>query len=149
MRTVVTPLFALCGLMSLAEPCSAQFPGQGPPRFGGGGFGGVPVRPTVSPYLNLLNSGDTAINYYGLVRPQLAFNRAIQNLGNDINFLESNPAGNQQFQQSFQTGNRATFMTQYRYFMTNGYASGPRPLGAGGAGGYSATAPAAPPTRGR
>jgi hypothetical protein len=27
--------------------------------------------PVVSPYLNLLNRGNPAINYYGLVRPQV------------------------------------------------------------------------------
>ena len=28
------------------------------------------ARPAVSPYLNLLRSGNPAVNYYGLVRPQ-------------------------------------------------------------------------------
>src|SRR5437660_6200260 len=127
MRSVVSLLFGLCGWMLLAAPCLAQYPAQ---RFGGG-FGGGGVRPTVSPYLNLLTSGDTAINYYGLVRPQFAYNRAIQNLGNDINYLEANPGGNQTLQQNFQTGNRATFMTQNRYFMTNGYGAGYRPPATG------------------
>src|ERR1700730_2004855 len=106
MRIVLGPFFAMCAWMLLAAERSAQSPGA---RFGGGGFGGQFGRPPVSPYLNLLNSGDTAINYYGLVRPQFAYNRAIQNLGNEINYLEANPAGNQLNQQNFQTGNRTSF----------------------------------------
>src|ERR1700720_2803462 len=105
MMRSVTPLFAVCGWLLLTSPCLAQSFGQG--RFGGGVGGGGVGRP-VSPYLNLLNQGDTAINYYGLVRPQFAYSRAIQNLGNDINYLEANPTGNQQ--QNFQTGNRSSFM---------------------------------------
>src|SRR5947207_1462635 len=141
MKRVLVPVFTLCGWMFLAAEGQAQYPGQapfpggrpgGPGSFGGGGQVG---RPAVSPYLNLLNSGDTAINYYGLVRPQFAYNRAIQNLGNEINYLEANPAGTQVNQQQFfQTGNRATFMTQYRYFMNNGYGAGANRAPVGGSG---------------
>src|SRR5262249_10483647 len=77
-------------------------------------------RPVVSPYLNLARTGDPAVNYYGLVRPQIAFNRAIQNINNDINYIESNP------NLPVQTGHAAGFMTQGRYFMTTnrGYGYG-------------------------
>ena len=44
--------------------------------------GGPPLRPPVSPYLNLVNgfNGNTAINYYGIVRPQIDFARQLQML---------------------------------------------------------------------
>ena len=36
----------------------------------------ISSRPTFSPYLNLLRSGDGALNYYGLVRPEQEFRAA-------------------------------------------------------------------------
>jgi hypothetical protein len=106
-----------------AAQAQAQFSG---PRFGGS-FGTPPPTPAVSPYLNLLNTGDPAINYYGLVRPQFATNRALQNLGSELNYLESAPGGNPALQQQFfQTGIRSGFQTHYRYFMTNGFPGGAR-----------------------
>jgi hypothetical protein len=71
-------------------------------------------RPAVSPYLNINRPGDTAINYYGLVRPQVAAAKAFATLGNDFTALEA--AANQ----PAQTGHASSFMTQGRYFMTNG-----------------------------
>jgi hypothetical protein len=41
--------------------------------------------PPVSPYLNLLRAGsDPAINYYGLVRPEIEFRNSIQNLQQQV-----------------------------------------------------------------
>src|SRR5262245_7333705 len=37
-------------------------------------------RPAVSPYLNLARGGNPAINYYGIVKPQVDFGRQIQML---------------------------------------------------------------------
>ncbi len=37
-------------------------------------------RPTTSPYLNLLRSGSSALNYYNLVRPEFEFRNAYQGL---------------------------------------------------------------------
>ena len=42
-----------------------------------GGMGGYGGRPSVSPYLNLLGRGNPAINYYGIVRPQMAYDNAL------------------------------------------------------------------------
>jgi hypothetical protein len=39
------------------------------------------TRPPVSPYLNLIRGGNPAINYYGLVRPELDSIAAMQQLG--------------------------------------------------------------------
>jgi hypothetical protein len=132
MRSMITYTLVLFACAVFVSESQAQYPGS---RFGT--FGGAGVRPPVSPYLNLLNTGDPAINYYGLVRPQFAYNRAIQNLGNELNYLEATPQGNLP---PSQTGIRSTFMTQYKYFMNNGYGGGGgyRP-GAGyyGAGNYT------------
>jgi len=38
------------------------------------------ASPTVSPYLNLDRGGNPAVNFYGLVRPQIDANRAFQQL---------------------------------------------------------------------
>ena len=46
----------------------------------------------VSPYLNLRLTGDPALNYYGLVRPQVLANKTFQTLGNEINNLEASNA---------------------------------------------------------
>src|SRR5206468_2651681 len=43
--------------------------------------GGVPFNPpVVSPYLNLTRPGNTALNYYNLVRPEFEFRAAYQGL---------------------------------------------------------------------
>jgi hypothetical protein len=145
MKSIVSHIALLCGLTVFASVGQAQYPGAA--RFGT--FGGGQQRPPVSPYLNLLTGGgDTAVNYYGLVRPQFAYNRAIQNLGSEINYLES-PAAAQQNQTPFQTGNRSGFMTQNRYFMTNGYAGagGYRPGAGVGGSPAAASSPAIPNTQ--
>src|SRR5262245_12524565 len=36
------------------------------------------ARPVVSPYLNLARGGNPAINYFGLTKPQLDFNKQVQ-----------------------------------------------------------------------
>jgi hypothetical protein len=76
-------------------------------------------RPAFSPYLNLNRPGTSAaVNYYGLVRPELQFRNALFQ-----NQLEI--AGNQQAISNLAagpitTGHRAGFMTQWRYFMNSG-----------------------------
>jgi hypothetical protein len=102
------------GLLTAAA--SAQVPGG--------------YRPAVSPYLNLRLTGDPALNYYGLVRPQVVANKTFQALGNDINNLEAANSSNQ----LVQTGHASSFMTQGRYFMNNGAsyrAAGTQGTGAG------------------
>jgi hypothetical protein len=123
MRIGVWFVLSIAAAGFFAGTSHAQF--QSP--FGGGGFGGgfgsgfgsQINRPTVSPYLNIARGGDPAINYYGLVRPQIAFGRAFQNVENNVTALQAD-AG-----QPSQTGQRSSFMTQSRYFMNN-YSSGAR-----------------------
>jgi hypothetical protein len=44
----------------------------------------TPTRPTVSPYLNLTRQGNTALNYYNLVRPEFEFRNAYQSLQQQV-----------------------------------------------------------------
>lgn len=90
------------------------------PPVPGGGLGTRP--PTYSPYLNLLRGGSPAINYYGLVRPEIQFRQGLQNLaGNvaqnaqDIGTLEAGVGG------VSPTGHPTMFMNYGSYFM-NGSA---------------------------
>jgi hypothetical protein len=112
MKSVANYLALVCGWALLTSEIRAQYPGAP-----AGGFGaGRP--PAISPYLNLTRGGDAAVNYYGLVRPQFANNRALQGLGSEINYLEASSG-----QQVEQTGHGASFMTHYQYFMNNGRPS--------------------------
>ena len=71
---------ALVGLSPLAAgQASAQAPG---------------AAPGVSPYLNLLRQGNSqALNYYGLVRPQVEFRSGIQQLQQQGNTQQAELAG--------------------------------------------------------
>jgi hypothetical protein len=130
MKSISRDFAALCGLALFATFSQAQFQNTA----GRPGVGPV-ARPAVSPYLNLLRGGNPAINYYGLVRPQIAAGKALQELGENVNSLEGAVT------QPLQTGHTSSFMTQSRYFMTNGaLATGTR--------GQPATQPR-PPSKGR
>ena len=77
-------VLALCGVAR--SPANAQF---------GGYQRGIrsniytpyqPITPTYSPYLNLLRGGNPLfMNYYGLVRPELAFRSSLQGLQQQAN----------------------------------------------------------------
>jgi hypothetical protein len=50
------------------------------------------ARPVFSPYLNLLNGNtNPAINYYGLVRPEIDFRNSLQQLQQQVNTLPTTP----------------------------------------------------------
>jgi hypothetical protein len=95
------------------------------------GFGQGAPRPSLSPYLNLNRGGNPAINYYGLVRPQIAAERAFQVLGSNIVNMQNEISQ----EQPVQTGIRSSFMTHGVYFMNNNAAGNQR-----------ASSPAAPPS---
>jgi hypothetical protein len=123
MKNCTIYIFAALCWAVLATASHAQ-------TFGGGQYS----RPIVSPYLNLLNNGNAAINYYGLVRPQIAANAAFQALGANVTTLGANINSLEAGNQPLQTGHRSSFMTQDRYFMTNGVGrSGGSPAGFGAA----------------
>jgi len=98
-------------------------------------------RPTYSPYLNLLRSGNpTFQNYYGLVRPQIQANQSIQSLQGqlqDTNAVIASNATDTSGNVLPVTGQGFGYMTHRGYFLNNlssGSGSGARRLG--NAGGY-------------
>jgi hypothetical protein len=77
-------------IFGLLEPATA--PAQGVPTPGGrAGRGALNSirRPTVSPYLNLMNSNSTELDYYNFVRPQQQFRGAANQLYREVGNLES------------------------------------------------------------
>jgi hypothetical protein len=99
-----------------------------------GGVGGGP-RPAFSPYLNLARQGGTpALNYYGLVRPQVQFQQSIQNLQGSVN-SNLQAIGNLQTDTTGgglpATGHLAGFMNHNAYFMTSGQLTTNQGIGAG------------------
>ena len=75
-----------------------------------------PVGPTVSPYLNLLNSDQFgATNYQSLVRPLINQGNAINRQGNSLNRLQQQIGGGAGRGGSSGTGH-ATFFMNYSHF---------------------------------
>jgi hypothetical protein len=91
-----------------ADRAIAQVPIGGP---------GLPqqYRPAYSPYLNLLRSGSSpAVNYYGLVRPQL-------NFINSIGMLQQQVSSDQQEISGLQFGNLPTTGHPVQFLNLKGY----------------------------
>ena len=125
MRHWLLTLTAVSATLWAAQTCHAQ------------GIG----RPTISPYLNLAQPfGIPAVNYYSLVRPQIAFRNAIQNLEQGV-AADQNAIANSQAANAFPaTGHSVGFQTHQRYFGTYEVT---RPAGAGsGAGSGGSGTPA-------
>jgi hypothetical protein len=108
---------AVIGLLTVSVAAQAQAPGF-VPRPG-------PVftpPPAFSPYLNLIRNGNSpGVNYYGLVRPQLEFRSAMQNLQGQVNMNQQmiGQMQNQSLQMS-DTGHSTMFMNLNGYFMNSG-----------------------------
>lgn len=107
---VSTVLFSVCGREARAQP-----------PVPGGPAAAVP-RPAFSPYLNLLRAGNApALNYYGLVRPEVQFRQSILNLQGAV-------SANQQAIGTVQTevegvpatGHPIQFLNYGGYFLNNG-----------------------------
>ena len=141
----------LAAVLLLSASANAQFL----PRPGTGATGGTPLgsplsggigasAPTTgfSPYLNLLRGGSSAVNYYGLVRPQQNFQAAMQAA------QQQQQAGGANFEPDDPTmpglvvGTRARFLNTSGYFLNlqggttvgagSGFASGVGARGAQG-----------------
>lgn len=105
---------ALCAIVVCAGSAGAQPPVPGA------------SRPAFSPYLNLVRPGGTpALNYYGLVRPELQFRQSIQNLQTvtatnqqSIGDLQSNGTGVPS------TGHPTQFLNYGGYFLSNAPTGG-------------------------
>lgn len=93
-------------------------------------------RPAISPYLNLSRGGNPAVNYYGLVRPQLDQATAIDVLRSNQNRLQRDVYGysQEQAQQILTTGHASGYLNHLRYFQNQGRTG--YTFGAGGAGGF-------------
>jgi len=77
--------FAVLGLATAA---------QAQPKVGSAGVPPTTSRPTVSPYLNLNRGGaGAAIDYFGIVRPQLETQKAISALQQQQGMQPGLPAG--------------------------------------------------------
>jgi hypothetical protein len=78
-------------------------------------------KPAVSPYINLLRTGSSpAINYYGIVRPEIAFrNQLFQVEGQQTAFGTQLGAQQQDLARATAlppTGHHSGFMTHGKYF---------------------------------
>jgi hypothetical protein len=74
-------------------------------------------RPTISPYLNLARGGNTAINYYGVVRPQQETARSLQNIQQQLQFGQSTPPASEEAGSTrFLTGHPTQFGNLGHYF---------------------------------
>jgi hypothetical protein len=77
-------------------------------------------RPAVSPYINLARPfSDPAVNYYGIVRPEVGFRASLQQLQQQEALLAQ---GQQDLTTAIlpPTGHMTGFQNQSKYFMTKG-----------------------------
>ena len=78
----------LCAsLLSLGVCCLTS--GAALAQFGSYSRPQVNPNPTISPYLNMLNGGNPAANYYGIIRPQIQSRQSIQNLQQQFQTFEN------------------------------------------------------------
>jgi hypothetical protein len=111
-----TTLASIVMLLSFCETAVAQFRGAWVrPR----------ERPAFSPYLNLNRFGASpAINYFGLVKPQLQSNANFNQIGRNVTELQQREpvvSGSE----LPETGHRTGFLNHHRYFLnTGGTAAG-------------------------
>jgi hypothetical protein len=119
MKTLLRLAAVLGGLVAATADARAQaIPGQ----MTGRPLGGVST-PAFSPYLNLARGGNPAINYYGLVRPQVDFARAFDVLQGQLmagqQAAESRAPG-----EMAATGHAVQFLNTGGFFLSAG--GGPR-----------------------
>jgi hypothetical protein len=87
------------------------------------------ARPTISPYLNLVRPAPVALNYFGLVRPQIQTSRALQQFQQELITVAGGltPALEQAGTASnnmLTTGHKAMFYNYSTYFPTATGTSG-------------------------
>lgn len=103
---------------------------------------GPGARPTTSPYLNLTRPGNSALNYYNLVRPEFEFRNANQALQGQIG-RQGQSIRDLQAEGIPATGHSTSFFNYSHFFPGAGgqgvtrtfgaAATGPRPQGSAGA----------------
>jgi hypothetical protein len=120
-----------------ARPAHAQVLGSYAP------FTNPYARPPLSPYLNLNRGGIPAVNYYGLVRPQLQTERFIQQ--QEILAGQTAIAGSETV--LYATGHPTRFLNYSQYFLSmggGGVVGGGFQTVTGGATATAGTAPKRP-----
>src|SRR5262249_45372350 len=107
-------------------------------------------RPAFSPYLNLLRRDVPLVtNYYGLVRPEVTFRNAIQQLDQQQAITSNQQTTLENALTLPPTGHASQFMTHTKYFLNKGGAGvGSRFVAPTMAGPGAPTAQAAPPAKG-
>jgi hypothetical protein len=99
------------------------------------------ARPVFSPYLNLLNGAtNPAINYYGLVRPEIDFRSSLQQLQQQVNTLPTTPGVSEAT--GLPATGHATQFLNYSHFYSSGL-----PGQSAGAAGRRPSGPQAAPTQ--
>jgi hypothetical protein len=106
---------------------------------------GAYPRPVVSPYINLLRGNvNPAINYYGIVRPEIDFRRSLIGLQGQLTAEQQAVAAQEQYGVQPFTGH-ATFFRNYSHYFAapagQNIAIGPR------AGSTAPQRPATPTTQ--
>jgi hypothetical protein len=125
----LAPVVALAtGLIAISNVGSAHAQNQGY-----GSMQSPGQRPTTSPYLNILRSGGSpAINYYGVVRPEVNFSNSLFQMQTQQGTLAAQQQDLMSYTAVPPTGHAAGFGTQTKYFMRptsmgqtpTGYSSG-------------------------
>ncbi len=113
-----TDLLSLTCLALLAWAATGEAQGQTPAARPGT----VPTSPPpISPYLNLLRRGTIpAVNYYGLVRPQVEFRNSLQHLQQQVSEVAAPAAEAEAGPPLPATGHPVQFMNHARYFQNLG-----------------------------
>jgi hypothetical protein len=88
-------------------------------------------NPVFSPYLNLVRGGtNAAINYYGLVRPEIQTNQALRTLRGDVN-ANASALSQEQLNALPTTGHQVQFLNTTHYFFNTTGAGAASALGLG------------------
>jgi hypothetical protein len=128
-------LLALCCVLGLAPAASAQ---QGLGTLGQYSPPPGLSRPILSPYMNMTRPGtNPAINYYGLVRPQIDTNQNLSQLQQQFQQLDTGinqgmTTGAPQAGSMLTTGHPVVFMNYGTYFPLFTRGGSPYRGGAGG-----------------
>ena len=113
----------VCVLASGGQQVHGQVPFQRPTL-------GPVNTPAFSPYLNLNRFGSSpALNYYGIVRPQLDAYAATQNLQQQITTNSQTLSGAGSATDLPATGHSIRFLNTSRYFLNFGGATGGQATG--------------------
>ncbi len=110
--------------MGMVAPASAQLGVYNRPQ--------VSPRPTINPYLNLTGRGQMAVNYYGIVKPQLEMYQGLQQVHQEIQQLQpllSGPMSQGNQIDTLRTGHPVVFQSTSHYFPQAGTRPGTLPTG--------------------